>query len=961
MKNFTLKPLVLAVSVAALPMVGYAQDEQAGDVEEVVITGFRASLANALNTKRQSPNNVDAIVAEDMGKMPDLNLAESLQRVPGVAITREGGEGRNITVRGLGPGFSATTLNGMEVPSGTGGLDSSGGVNRGRSFDFNVFASELFNKIVLHKSAKGSLEEGGLASTVELSSAKPFDNPGLHAVVGGSMAVDNLTGEDDPRVVGMLSGTFADDRVGALISFAQSDRTIRQEGFGSVRFTSPFDNANRSFVGDDSTVTINGTPNPLDNYPNIDQTANAAKLANEKLDFMLYPRLPRMDSFNTDQDRTGITGSFQFRPTDSMEFTLDYLKSELETEVASYNFFAQFRNTFNSITPTNITLDDSGRVAVAGQFTGITPRVESRGQFSNTEFEQTVLSGKFDLTDSLQLNVMLGNAQAVHDEEQYRFNMDALAPSYTNAAAPTRQAINGLNPTYFAYDFRKDGDIAEISYGFDITNPLNFHLTSPTIQKDIVDRENDTFRSDLSWDFNDDINLKAGINLNERNINSERYQPLVGSLRDPVARVSTGSGTSTILPITSGSLNLVTTLSEVSKGYGDAIDAPTGFPLNFVVNDFEATRAAYNAGQFELQENNGQTFDITEETAGAYVEYNQNMEVAGLPLMLNAGLRYVETEVTSLGVAGEVDTKLTSEYAEWLPSFNAALEVTDDFLVRVSANRNLSRPGLSSMTATVNATPINGNVTVGNPGLDPILADAFDVSFEWYFAEESVLGLTFFHKDIDSFIVSNVVQTRLSNDLKAIVGTAYPQYNPNSPSFDPNVVGLDDLWNVSTSINGKGAKLDGYEISYQQPFTFLPAYLEGFGAFANYTYVDSEITYGNEVKGPLTGLSENSFNYGVYFERENYGARIVVNGRDDYVTSIPGSDLNFSENTTGPTRVDMSAFYNITDNIKVNLEVINLTEEDERLYTTGPIGDLDLIREINNTGREISLGIRATF
>lgn len=966
MKKFTFNPLVLAMAACVLPAAAYAQEAAKSQndeaLEEVMVTGsFRASLANALNTKRNSANNVDAIVAEDMGKMPDLNLAESLQRVPGVAITREGGEGRNITVRGLGPGFSATTLNGMEVPSSTGGLDSSGGVNRGRSFDFNVFASELFNKIILNKSAKGSLEEGGLASTVELYSAKPFDNPGPHAVIGGSMAVDNLTGEDDPRVVGMFSNTFADDKFGVLVSFAQSERNIRQEGFGSVRWTSAFDNSNRSFAGNDSTVAISGTPDPMANYPELDP-ANP-KLVNEKLDFMLFPRLPRMDSFNTDQKRTGVTGSFQFRPTDTMEFTLDYLKSDLKTEVSSYNLFAQFRNTFASITPTSIVLDDAGRVAVAGEFTGVTPRVESRGQFSDTEFEQVVLSGKIDLTDNLKLDVMFGNAAVVHDEEQYRFNLDALNASYTNPAAPTRQAINGLNPTYFSYDFRENGDIAEMSYGFDINNPLNYHFTTPTLRKDVVERDNDTFRSDLTWDL-DESSIKTGVIWNERNITSERHDPTAGSLTDPVARVSTGSGTGTILPITSATTGLTTTLSAVAKGYGDAIDPPAGFPTNFVINDFAATKAAYNAGSFTLNPNDPTTFDVTEETAGAYVEYNRNMELAGMPLMVNAGLRYVETQVESIGVAGNVASKRESDYAEVLPSVNATLEVVEDFLVRFSANRNLSRPNLSSMTATVNATPINGNITVGNPGLDPTLADAMDLGFEWYFAEESVLGITFFHKDIDSFILNDTVPSVLSADLKAIIATAYPQTNPASPTYDPNGVSINDEWNISTPVNGEGAKVDGYEISYQQPFNFLPAAFEGFGMFANYTYVDSEITYPGDIKGPLSGLSENSYNYGMYFEREQFGARLVVNGRDDYVTAIPGSDRNYSENTSGPTRVDMSAFYNITENVKVSLEVINLTEEDERLYTTGPLssgGDLDLVREINNTGREISLGIRATF
>jgi iron complex outermembrane receptor protein len=967
MKNFTANPLVLAMAACVFPLTSYAQEtpvsESDGVIEEVTVTGsFRASLANALNTKRTSANNVDAIVAEDMGKMPDLNLAESLQRVSGVAITREGGEGRNITVRGLGPGFSATTLNGMEVPSSTGGLDSSGGVNRGRNFDFNVFASELFNKIVLNKSAKGSLEEGGLASTVELYSAKPFDNPGLHAVVGGSMAVENLTDEDDPRIVAMVSNTFADDKFGVLVSFAQSQRNIRQEGFGTVRWTSAFDNAARSFVGNDSTVNITGTPDPFGNYPDLDP--NHPKVANEKLDFVLFPRLPRMDSFNTDQERTGVTGSFQFRPSDRMEFTLDYLKSDLKTDVSSYNYFAQFRNSFGSITPTSIVLDDTGRVAVAGEFTGVSPRVESRGQFSETEFEQVVLSGKFDLTDNLKLDVMFGNAGVQYDEEQYRFNLDALAPSYTNAAAPTRQAINGMNPTYFSYDFRNDSDIAEMNYGFDIANPLNYFFSAPTIRKDVVERENDTFRSDLTWDL-DESSIKTGIIWNERNITSERHDPTAGSLTDPVARVSTGSGTNFILPITQSSLGLVTTLFEVAKGYGDAISPPAGFPTNFVINDFAATKAAYNAGSFTLNKNDPTTFDVTENTAGAYVEYNRNMEVAGMPLMVNAGLRYVETEVSSIGVAGAVTSTRESDYAEWLPSLNATLEVVDDFLIRFSANKNLSRPNLSSMTATVNATPINGNITVGNPGLDPTLANAFDLGFEWYFAEEAVLGITFFYKDIDSFILNDTFSGVLPADLKSIIATAYPQTDPNSPAYDPNAgLNINDEWNISTPVNGEGATVEGYEISYQQPFTFLPAAFDGFGVLANYTYVDSEITYPGDIKGPLLGLSENSYNYGVYFERETFGARVVVNGRDDYVTAIPGSDRNFSENTTGPTRVDMSAFYNINDYIKISLEVINLTEENERLYTTGTLdagGDLDLVREINNTGREINLGIRATF
>ncbi len=406
MKAFHLSPLALALAAAAMP-AAHAQDEGAGALEEVVVTGFRQSLERALDIKRDSANNVESIVAEDMGKMPDLNLAESLQRVPGVAITREGGEGRSITVRGLSPDFTRSTLNGMEVPGSAGGLDSSGGVNRGRSMDFNIFASELFNRIDIHKSPKASVEEGGLASTVEMFTAKPFDNPGLNVSVSGQATVDNVSGETDPRFAVLASNTFMDDTFGVLLSFAQSTRTVRQEGFGTVRYTSPHMNRDDDGEGwgDTSNTEVVGTPNPAANHSEYQQ-------GDDPLDYMWTPRLPRMDYFGNTQDRTGATASFQFRPNDRLELGLDIVGSELENDRESYNYFAQFRNLFSSITPTQLVLDDAGRVIVAGQFENVQPRSESRGQFSETSFLQTVLSGKYDISGDTQLSFMLGNANS---------------------------------------------------------------------------------------------------------------------------------------------------------------------------------------------------------------------------------------------------------------------------------------------------------------------------------------------------------------------------------------------------------------------------------------------------------------------------------------------------------------------------------------------------------------------
>lgn len=927
MRKYKLKPLVFAMAVAS-PALAQEQDAsaQGQSLEEITVTGFRASLERGLDTKRSNPNSSDSIIAEDIGKMPDLNLAESLQRVPGVAITREGGEGRNITVRGLGPGFSRTTLNGMEVPSSTGGLDSSGGVNRGRDFDFNVFASELFNRITIHKSPVASVEEGGLASTVELSTARPFDNPGQHVAFGGQMMADSFAGEDDPRLTGLYSNTFMDDKLGVLVSAAYSERTVRQEGFGTVRWTSPYANGGRSWASGSSSTVINGTPNPEANHPGeVDSDANP-------LDYVWAPRLPRMDSFNRDQERLGLTGSLQFRPSDSMEFTLDVLTSNLKADVTSYNYFAQFRNTFPNIVPTEVTLDPSGRYIIAGEFDNVTPRSESRGQFSETDFRQVVLSGKFDLADNMTLDLMYGNAVSEHTEDQLRFN---------------QTASEGHS---FSYSFEKDSDIAEMSYGFDILDPSNYVWSGPTLRRDIVERDNDTFRADFTIE-GDDSNIKTGLIWNSRKVQSQRWDATdINDLNGEV--VAAG---------------LSAALGDVVDGYADGIDAPAGYPTSWLVADYDAAAAAWGVGQWALNEDDSSTYDIEEETLGGYVEANVYAQLLGLPLTVNTGLRIVDTTVTSRGVASDGEggfaaVEREGSYTEILPSANFVWELQEDLLLRLGVARNMARPGLGSLAGTVSVTPINGNVSIGNPGLEPVRANSADLALEWYFAEESVLALTLFHKQIEGFTTGETLENQnLPADIRAVVA-ARPEYDPNSPLYEPSALAPDAKgWNITTSVNGEGADLDGYEVSYQQPLRFLPGWASNFGVLANFTHVHSNANFGNGVRGPLEGLSADSYNVGLYYEQDRFGGRVMLNGRDDYVTDQTGSDGNASHATTGPTRVDMSAFYDVTDNITVTLEGINLTNETERLYTTGPLGDMDLVREYNSTGREVLLGLRVNF
>ncbi|MBN1377807.1 MAG: TonB-dependent receptor [Gammaproteobacteria bacterium] len=939
MSKFLLKTgLAGALSTASLLMLSpalYAQD--AGSLEEVVVTGFRGSLEAGLSNKREAVNSKESIVAEDIGKMPDLNLAESLQRVPGIAITREGGEGRQITVRGLGPDFTRTTLNGMEVPASGGGIDSSGGVNRSRALDFNIFASELFNRIDVNKSQMASIEEGGLASTIEMYTAKPFDNPGLHFNAGVQLTADNLANETDPRITALYSQTFADDTVGVLLSAAVSQRTVRQEGFGSVRFSAPI------LQGDDWADTtgtvVTGTPNTAA----FAQNFSIYDPADDPLSYLFTPRLPRMDYFSNTVDRIGITAAVQFRPTDNLEFGLDIASSKLENDRISYNYAAQFRNSWDSITPVSLTLDPTGQYIIAGSFTDVRPRSESRGQFSTTDFTQIVATGKYDFSDTISLEVMYGTAKSEHDEEQDRYNIDG--------------PIGGAD---FSFDMTGNSNMAAMTYGFDILDTSNYTIGGGlTVRRDLVERTNDTFKADLNIDL-DPFNIKTGFIANTREVDSARINPV--GLTAP-------AGDS---PVDNYAGLAVTFQSQVGGGFASALDAPAGFPTNWMVEDISVANELYgvNTATWVRAETDGSTFNVKEETSGIYVQGDWRTEVGNMPLLLNAGVRYVETDTTASGVsniAGElINTVASNSYTDTLPSVNATLEMTDELLLRLNLGENITRPALSSLVPRITSiTPVNGNIGVGNPDLNPIRSDSIDLSIEWYFAEESLLAFTYFKKDITGFIASDTVLGTLNPGIAAVVAQR-PEYDPGDPAYLPGAIDpYTGIWNLSQPINSQNFDLDGYEILYQQPFSSLPGFWSNFGIIFNFTHVNAEAPFDTSlgvVVSNLPDLSEESYNYTLYYETDVWGARVSVNNRDDYLTRVSGSNGNAQEANTGPTRMDLSAFYNLNDSITFSLEVINLNEEAERNYTTGPgASNLNLVREYNSTGREVFLGMRYSY
>jgi iron complex outermembrane recepter protein len=863
--------------------------------EEVVVKGFRTSLEQSVQLKKDAINVRDSIVTEDIGKMPDLNLAEAIQRVPGVAIVRSGGEGRQMSLRGLGADFTHVTLNGMEVPSSVGGLDSFGGINRGRAFDFNVFSAELFNRIDVDKTATSPIEEGGIAGTVQMYTMRPLSNPGFHATFSAQGGYNDVSNKYDPRFTGTLSTTNEAKTLGFVVSAAYTGRTPFQDGFGTVRFAVP----DRPFKG------------------------NNTGLSNAELNSIWYPRLPRQDSFRHNDDRFGISTGVQFRPSDKFQAAVNWVHSDFKSTTDSYNSFAEFRRSapygYNVITVNDVTVlpQGTGEYAVAGDFSGVGLRTESRQNVDDTKFDQITGDFSYDFSERLTMTGMVGYAQSNFTDNYFRANLETL---------------HGAD---FSYDFTENPNVAIINYNIDVTDPANYTLQDNELfQLNTVDRKNYTGRLDFDWGISASRKhiLKFGGIYNDRDVNSGQA-------------IQNGIPPSNFAPITK-------VFTYVDAGnFGNATE------LNFLVLDYDKAKAAYNYGTFTPDRGPGRaTWDVHEKTAGVYAAYNLNTYISSHGFRADLGARFVNTKTDATGwLSQTIPNTESNSYNNLLPAVNLAFNTSQNFLLRAAASRTMTRPGLDSLAPTKTYTDVNFTVSGGNALLKPLLADSVDLAAEWYFAPHSVAAVTMFYKNIKSFISSPRTSEPLRPEDYAGVRAVYP----TQPALlDPTLI-----WTYSTSANVDGTHLKGFEVAYQQPFTFLPGALSNLGFVGNYSFVDSETTTvrnGVTVKVPLEGLSKNSFNATLYYEAKSFGVRFSLNYRDDYITTNTGSNGNVSEATTGPTRLDMSAYYHFNPTFSLILEGVNLTNSYERLYTTGD-GTMNLVREYNTTGRQFYGGIRMNF
>jgi iron complex outermembrane receptor protein len=918
-------------------------------LEEVVVTGFRESLSVALDVKRDATGSIDAIVAEDIADFPDLNLAESIQRVPGVSIARDGGEGRQISVRGLGPQFTRVRINGMEAMSANGGTDAAGGTNRDRSFDFNTFASELFNSITIRKSSAAEIEEGSLGATVDLRSARPFDYDGFTVVTSVQGGYNDISEDVDPRGAVLISNTFADGKFGALLSAAYTKRKLLDEGASTVRWQ---DSRNSD-----------GSPNAGAAFSNTAPvTPGAPTIA--QMNAAFRPRIPRYDIYEHEQERLGLTGSLQWQIADDTQISLDAMFANFKAERSEIFLEAPVFSTngaaaMNAVDVVDAAIDGSNTI-VYGVFDDVDIRSEARFDELETDFTHLTLDFSHSFSDTWRMHALAGYSEAEHDN-----------PIQTTLLFD-RADVDG-----YSFDYRGNSRLPVITYGnVDVTNPATWTLSQIRLRPQSSENTFKTGSFEVEWDVADALTLKAGPQWKKFEFDTTSLQRSNGTLTNQEGAAQFPPGVATT-PISSFSR-----LVSIS----DNLDAPAANQNTWLIPDIDAAnrlfnlydRSVFRLGIEPVLNNN---YSIEEEDTGGFVQADFRTEVLGRPLRGNLGVRYVETKQTSSGYTfvgtAPVLTTVERTYSDTLPSLNLVMEVTDSFLVRAAASKVMVRPngggqttglGILAPGATVNIAGSNKTVNAGNPQLNPYRARSYDLAFEWYFAEDSLLSLALFKKDISSFV--QIV--RSTNDFStntlglpdsvalAVCGTTIP---------DP--AACLSGWQFNLPTNTDGGDVDGFEISYQQPFSFLPGFFSHFGLILNYTGVESEIDYLSPpviingvaqpqvtVKEDLTGLSKSAYNATLYWENEVFGARVSAAYRDDYLTTVPGRNNNDVEGTIETLNVDFSATWTVMPALDITFEALNLTDEFQDQYV-GAQGDR--LSYYHHQGRQFLLGARYKF
>ncbi|MBD8548725.1 TonB-dependent receptor [Sphingomonas sp. CFBP 8760] len=864
-------------------------DQGAGD--DIVVTGFRQSLRTAINQKRNADRVQEVLSAEDLGKLPEASIAESLARLPGLATNRDRGNGTQISIRGLGPDLVNTLLNGREVVS----------AEANRNIRYEQFPAEMLSGASVFKSPTATQVEGAIAGQVDLRSVRPLDlQKGRIAInLRGSYndVADDIADAKPFGYIGSISyvGQFADDTLGIALGYSgrrQANATVRTNIF---RPTNSF-------------ADLNGDGQGNDNIP------------------FGFEALVR----GGDDIRHGGVAAVQWKPAGgNIEVNGDFFYSHVKFDETQRGVRAEglpFGNSF-----ANPTL-------VEGFVTGITATnnnepfgLDVRNVNEMFRFTDDLYAGGLNAkwsNDGWTITTDAGYSTTHRDQ---RFVTLRTEYSATANGIPFQERA-GINASFLT----NPGGVPTYAFNRDLTDPSvnrisEFQIPTNGGGAPLINDELFSLKSDVTREVGGFIaNVSAGARFTDRR--KDLTQRTQFGFIDAAARVAVPA-------------DLIVGTVRFPGAYADlpptlAIDIPGALQRFF--------------GTIDPQESffdQSSSWVVKEKTWAGYVQADIDSMVGDMPLTGNIGVRVVRTSERSSSTAidgqGAVATatpfSVKNSFTDWLPNLNLTLKLNPEMQVRVGASKALARAPLDSLNAgfgvfTSGGTP---SATGGNPNLEPFRAKQFDLTWEWYFDRDSALTVSGFYKDLDTYIFNSV-----------------------TPYVVTDAGGNQITGTFTQPRNGQGGKVKGVEVLFQKALTFLPAPLDGFGVYLNYSYTDSKITVAEADNAigslGLPGLSKHVGNATLYYSKSGFEARVAYRYRSAYVTELGDTDRLLYTRPEGV--LDFQTSYKFGDTsrlrgVELLLQANNLTDEPFETY----YGDKRLQGRYEKFGRRFMAGVGFGF
>lgn len=871
----------IAVILGSSVMVpAMAADDNKADpnVEVIQVSGIRGSTKENINAKRFANSVVDVITADDIGKFPDKNVADSLSRISGIGVSREFGEGEKITIRGAGPTKNRTLLNGQNVATADWFiLDTPS-----RGFNFTLLPSSLVSKLEVYKTPQADIDEGSIGGTVILRTRKPLELEANSFNLNLQSQYSDTSEEYDPQIDALYSWRNEQETFGALVTLTKQDRTVQREGLEVLGWT------------DVDAETGFSRPKDIGN-----------------------------PIFRQNRERETIFASFQYAPSADFDISFNILDSSMDADNANGNLLIRPQNDdiseFSDITRVDGNMV-AGTVSGDGAY---------EWDFINRESSTETKSYDLELnysTDSYTLHAQIGSTEAkggTYNETSWSFTPN-IEGGYAFDLRGGPQVDIGVDPT--------DGTLWSQNWTWGGNKPTT---------------DEETF-AQIDIEFPVELGIFSAIKTGVKYRDHDRTQG-----RQAYSWHAPGTSSDPDSNYMADIFAQCPTLADCGQS-GGVHNVASNVVSGSIVNQLDGNRSAFMnlgfGGNADFARSNmlNEIWDINETISAFYVKG----DFEGDNYRGNIGVRVVRTEQTSesfnfsddSGGFHTVDRDwLTPSTLEWvseennytdvLPSFNFSYDLDDKTLIRVGIAEVIARANFADLASIVSAGALNvaqPTATAGNPNLEPQKAKQFDIAYEWYFDDASLLSLTYFYKDIESYRTTNFSTEQI---------------------FDQQTQAFVDV-RTSRPDNGPGGESHGFEFGYQQSFG-------NFGISANYTYTnaDSDQVRTDAIVGSglVEGASEDMYNATVFYENDDFGARLMYNYRTEWYKGVSFFGGELWNDAYG--QLDFSSSYNLTDNITLSFEAVNMTDEEVIEYS----GEKSRLMSIYQNGRRFVVGANFAF